>query len=206
MPPLPRSTLAGYAILAVLVVVLGGRWLAHRSAAGSASAPAARAFTGAPVRVTQTPVAPAVVDVTGAVRRPGVYRLAAGSRVRDALARAGGVTRAAAPSSVNLAAKLADGQQIVIPRAVAAGACATATAPAAAAGGSAAPAAAAGPVSLAAATLAELDTLPGVGPATAQKIVDWRTQHGGFSSVDDLAEVPGIGPKKLATLRPLVQP
>ena len=61
-------------------------------------------------------------------------------------------------------------------------------------------------MSLAGATLEQLDTLPGVGPATAQKILDWRTQHGGFASVDDLGEVPGIGPKKLATLRPLVQP
>ena len=200
MPPVPRSTLAGYAILAVLVVILGGRWLAHRDGAGGVAAPASGALPASAVRVTRSPSAPAVVDVAGAVRRPGVYRLAAGSRVRDALARAGGLTHAAAPGAVNLAAKLADGQQIVIPRAAPAAACGGTA-------GAAAPAAPpAGPVSLAGATVEQLDTLPGVGPATAQKILDWRTQHGGFTSVDDLGEVPGIGPKKLATLRPLVQP
>jgi competence protein ComEA len=202
MPPLPRSTLVGYAILAALVLVLGGRWLVHRSGQAAAPAPAAGTVSGSSLRVTRSPQLPAVVDVTGAVRRPGVYRLAAGSRVRDALARAGGVTRAATAGAVNLAAKLADGQQIVVPRAVTAAACGAATASAPA---GASPAAA-GPVSLAGATLEQLDTLPGVGPATAQKILDWRTQHGGFGTVDDLGEVPGIGPKKLAALRPLVQP
>ncbi len=200
MSPLPRSTLVGYAILAALVLVLGGRWLAHRS--GQDPVPASGTSSGSSLRVTRSPAAPVVVDVTGAVRRPGVYRLAAGSRVRDALARAGGVTRAATAGAVNLAAKLADGQQIVISRAVAAAGCGTAAAGASAAG----PPAAAGPVSLAGATLEQLDTLPGVGPATAQKILDWRAQHGGFATVEDLGEVPGIGPKKLAALRPLVQP
>lgn len=203
MSPFPRSTLVGYAILALLVVILGGRWLATRTApAGDASAPAGAAARPA-LRVTQAPVAAAVVDVTGAVRRPGVYRLTGGARVRDALERAGGATRAADTGPVNLAAKLADGQQIVIPRRAAVAGCGVAV-PAAASG--AAAAGPATPVSLGGATLEQLDSLPGVGPATAQKILDWRAQHGGFASIDDLGQVPGIGPKKLAALRPLVQP
>ena len=215
MPPLPRSTLIGYALLAVVVVVVGGRWLTSHTAQTTATVAAPSSFSssaasGSSLQVARAPSVPSVVDVTGAVRRPGVYRLAAGARVRDALARAGGATHAANAGAVNLAAKVADGQQIVIPKAAAATPCGpgSASTPAADGDPSATSAAtpAGGPVSLNGATLDQLDTLPGVGPATAQKIVDWRTQHGGFGSVDDLGQVAGIGPKKLATLRPLVQP
>ncbi len=213
MPPLPRSTLIGYALLAVVVVVVGGRWLTSHTGPSTATGAPQSNFPGSasvsPLQITRAPVVAPVVDVTGAVRRPGVYRLAAGARVRDALARAGGTTRGADAAAVNLAAKLADGQQIVIPKAAAAApacgaAATTGTAPASGPAGGATPAS--GPVSLNGATLDQLDTLPGVGPATAQKIVDWRAQHGGFGSVEDLGQVAGIGPKKLATLRPLVQP
>jgi competence protein ComEA len=152
----------------------------------------------------------AVVHVAGAVRRPGVYRLAEGARVQDAVRRAGGAARGADLGAVNLAARVADGQQVVVPKRVAgagAGAGAAGAGGAPGAGGGAAGAAAQGPpVSLSSATLEQLDTLDGVGPATAQKILDWRREHGGFRSVDDLGQVPGIGPKRLAVLRERVQP
>jgi competence protein ComEA len=148
--------------------------------------------------VTGLPSSRVVVDVVGAVRRPGLYRLGQGSRIADALARAGGATAKADLNQVNLAAPLADGEQVVVPKH---------GAPAVAVGGSAAtPGAPAAPVQLSTATLEQLDTLPGVGPATAQKILDYREKHGAFSSVDELDAVSGIGPKRLDQLRDLVVP
>jgi len=146
------------------------------------------------------PSARVVVDVVGAVRRPGLYRLDDGSRIADAIARAGGANRKAELAQVNLAAPLADGEQVVVP---ARGSAAAATPAAAGSGGATAPAA---PIQLSTATAEQLDSLPGVGPATAQKILDYRTKHGAFSSVDELDAVPGIGPKRLEQLRDLVVP
>ncbi|HZJ69891.1 MAG TPA: ComEA family DNA-binding protein, partial [Planctomycetota bacterium] len=146
--------------------------------------------------VTGLPSSRVVVDVVGAVRRPGLYRLRQGSRIADAVARAGGATDKADLAQVNLAAPLADGEQVVVPRR---------GAPAAIGGGSST-GAPAGPVQLSTATLEQLDTLPGVGPSTAQKILDYREKHGAFSSVDELDAVPGIGPKRLEQLRELVVP
>ena len=134
-----------------------------------------------------------VVDVVGAVRRPGVYRLRAGARVQDAVVRAGGLTRRADPLTVNLAAPLADGEQVVVSARGSPGA-----------GGSGA--AAGAPVSLNTATAEQLDALPGIGPVTAQKIVEYRQQHGGFTSVADLDAIPGIGPARLQNLQGLVVP
>jgi competence protein ComEA len=142
------------------------------------------------------PHARVVVDVVGAVRRPGLYRLEQGSRIADAIARAGGATPKAHLAQVNLAAPLADGEQVVVPRRGAPGA-------ALPAGSAGAPSA---PVQLSTATLEQLDSLPGIGPATAQKILDYRAKHGAFSSVDELDAVPGIGPKRLDQLRDLVVP
>jgi competence protein ComEA len=144
------------------------------------------------------PSARVVVDVVGAVRSPGLYRLSQGARIADAIARAGGATRKAELAQVNLAAPLADGEQVVVP------ARGTVVAPAAA--GSTGVGATTAPVQLSTATLEQLDSLPGVGPATAQKILDYRTKHGAFSSVDELDAVPGIGPKRLEQLRDLVVP
>jgi competence protein ComEA len=134
-----------------------------------------------------------VVHVVGAVRRPGLFRLVEGSRVADAVARAGGPTPKAELSAVNLAAPLADGQQVAVP-----------VRGAAAAGG--AGSAAGTKVSLGAATVEQLDELPGIGPVTAEKIVDWRAAHGPFRSVEDLDDVPGIGPARIEQLRELVTP
>src|SRR3954447_19037925 len=190
MSEIPRSQLVAYAALAVVIGLLGARYVRSAEAGGSqATAPAA----ARPVTFSSGGRS-ATVHVAGAVRHPGVYAFGPGARVQDAVRRAGGARRGANLDAVNLAARLADGQQIVVPSAGAATAVdASGEAPSA-------------PVSLASATLEQLETLDGVGPATAQKIVAYRTEHGGFRSVDDLANVPGIGPKKLAALKPHVQP
>ncbi|MER6525262.1 ComEA family DNA-binding protein [Streptomyces sp. NPDC001508] len=148
-----------------------------------------------------------VVDVSGKVRKPGIHRLPAGSRVVDALTAAGGVRPGTDTDGLNRARLLVDGEQIVV------GAPAAATGPvagrAAGPGQAGAMAGAAGPatpVSLNSATVDQLDTLPGVGPVLAQHIIDYRTQHGGFRSVDELREVNGIGDRRFADLRNLVQP
>ena len=135
------------------------------------------------------------MHVAGAVRRPGLYELKEGLRIADAIARAGGATAKADTAAVNLAAPLADGMQVLIPSRVAGAA-------GAAAGGSVAGAR----VSLSSATVEQLDELPGIGPVTAQKILDYRAKNGGFRSVDDLDAIPGIGPARVEQLRDLVTP
>jgi competence protein ComEA len=199
VPELPisrrRALLAGAALLAVLL--FGSRLLSH----GGSAAPPPPAFPPPTFATTTAPPARAVVHVVGAVRRPGLYRLGQGSRVADAVARAGGATRKADLSLVNLAALVSDGEQVVVPRrgsAVAAGG-----ASAGASGPSGIPT---GPVHLNGATVDQLDALPGVGPVTAQKIVDYRQKHGAFTSVDELDAVSGIGPARLDQLRDLVAP
>jgi competence protein ComEA len=189
-----RRVLAA-AILALVLVVV-----AWRHAAAGAPAP----LRVAPV--TPAPASPAaaaarllVVDVVGAVRRPGLVRLPEGSRVADAIANAGGLRRGAERAGVNFAAPVSDGQQVVVPQrgaAVAAGV---------GAGGGAA-SVSTGPVSLSSATAEQLDALPGVGPVTAEKIVAYRQLHGAFRSVDELDAISGIGPARIADLRGLVVP
>jgi competence protein ComEA len=189
---LDRRRVLVAAVALVVVLALAGRMLLRphpaavpppvRVAASSASA-------SKPARL--------FVHVVGAVRRPGLYRVPDGARVADAVTRAGGPTPKAQLELVNLAARLADGEQVVVPRRGATGV------PAAGGAGGTAPL---GPVHLNSATLEQLDALPGVGPVTAQKILDYRQQHGGFGSVDELDAVPGIGPARLANLRALVAP
>lgn len=133
------------------------------------------------------------VHVSGAVATPGLYRLHDDARVVDAVAAAGGFANGADEAGVNLARPVADGEQIVVPM--------EGEAPA---GAGAAGAAGDGRLDLNAAGVAELDTLPRIGPAMAQRIVDWREANGRFTSVEDLLAVPGIGDKMLETLRPLV--
>ncbi len=144
-----------------------------------------------------------VVDVAGAVRRPGLYKLPQGSRIADALARAGGETKHADSLLVNLAAPLADGEQVLVPASVG-GSAGAGTA--AAAGGDAAAPSPSAPVDLNTATAEQLDALPGVGPVTAQKIITYRQAHGPFTSVDQLDAISGIGPARIADLKGLVQP
>ena len=143
-----------------------------------------------------------VVDVSGKVREPGVHRLPAGSRVTDALRAAGGVRSGTNTEGLNLARFLVDGEQVVVggptPAAAVPGATGSTGTGAAAAPGA--------PVSLNTATADQLNSLPGVGPVLAQHIIDYRTQHGGFRSVDELRQVNGIGDRRFADLRDLVRP
>lgn len=161
---------------------------------------------GPPGTETTATAAAVTVHVVGAVHRPGVYALAEGSRVRDALAAAGGCVGDAVLEAVNLARILADGEQVRIPTAeeVAAGAVAAVGGGAPATGASARQGAAGGKVNINTASVTELDTLPGVGPSTAQKIVDDRTANGPFKRVEDLMRVSGIGEKKFESLKDYV--
>lgn len=222
-----KPQLAIYAAFAIAVLLIGARFLRHGSASSPPDAgapPAAFATTGTTTTAGSGPGgapdglgaseaagAQVVVDVEGAVRRPGVYRLPAGARADDAIRRAGGLTGRADRIGVNLAARVADGGEVVVPERGAGGrgAAATGGSPAGAsgagsAGGSAAGAGSSGaPLSLDldTATEQQLEQLDGVGPALAAKIVAYREQHGGIASVDDLDNVSGIGPAKLAAIR-----
>jgi competence protein ComEA len=195
MPSLPVSRQQALLIAAAALALLA---VAGRTLAGAGTATERPAAALVPERAATVPAL--VVHVAGAVRRPGLYRLAEGKRVADAVARAGGATAPADTAAINLAAPLADGMQVIVPRriAVAAGGGGAGTAGAAAG----APAR----VSLSSASVSELDALPGVGPVTAQKIVDYRAAHGGFRAVEDLDAIPGIGPARIEQLRDLTTP
>lgn len=151
--------------------------------------------SGAPLpggSATPSPTGEVVVSVAGAVPRPGLVRLPAGSRVDDAVRAAGGLLPGASYGTLNLARRVADGEQVLV---------GVPAAPAGA-GASGGPD---GPLDLNAATVEQLDALPGVGPVLADRIVSWRTENGRFASVDQLREVPGIGESKYATLKAKVR-
>ena len=196
----PGRRLVAVALFALVVLVVVWRHVATGGNARDAVrvapiVPVAAARAPGPAAASAGSSPPAlVVDVAGAVRRPGLVRLPKGARVADAIARAGGLTRRAERSGVNLAALVSDGEQVLVP----------ARGAALAAGGGGV--AATGPVSLSSATAEQLDTLPGIGPVTAQKIVTYRQQHGAFSSVDGLDAIPGIGPARISELQGLVVP
>jgi competence protein ComEA len=192
-----RSTALVGVCVALALLVLVGQRLAQAGAAGEPDVVAAAPLepvTGARAR----PVL--VVHVVGEVRRPGLYRLRDGARIADAVRRAGGTRHRADLAALNLAAPLVDGIQVLVPSRAAAGGMSSTTS------GAGVGAAGASAVSLSSATVEELDELPGVGPITAQKIVDYRAEHGPFGSVDDLDAVPGIGPTRIEQLRDLVTP
>ncbi|MFF4485171.1 helix-hairpin-helix domain-containing protein [Streptomyces sp. NPDC001544] len=147
-----------------------------------------------------------VVDVSGKVRHPGIHRLPAGSRVADALRAAGGVRPGAGTGGLNQARFLVDGEQVVVGGPAPAPEPAAGAAPGPGAAGAPAGAGPAVPVSLNTATADQFDALPGVGPVLAQHIIDYRTRHGGFRSVDELRQVNGIGARRFADLRNLVRP
>jgi competence protein ComEA len=199
----PARRLLAAALLALVVLVVAWRHVA--SSGGSAAplrvapvVPAAQGTTGPTGARAGSVAAYLLVDVAGAVRRPGLVRLPKGARVFDAVARAGGLTAHAERDSVNLAAPVSDGQQVLVPARGSPGSGAP--------GGAGAGGAASGPVSLSSATAEQLDTLPGIGPVTAQKIIDYRAQHGSFTSVDGLDAISGIGPARIAELQGLVVP
>ncbi len=192
MITLTRKQVALLVVPLFALLVVAGSKLSASGAAKSRPPAASLAVVDAGVNA----VAPRlVIHVVGAVRRPGLFRVKEGARVADAIARAGGPNRRADLAAVNLAAPLVDGQQVLVPRTIRPGE---------------APSAGANPavgqkVSLSSATLDQLDELPGVGPVTAQKILDWRATHA-LSSVDDLDAIPGIGPARVEQLRDLVTP
>jgi competence protein ComEA len=219
LDPGRRAAVAvGLAVL-VAAVITGGWILAERPRALAVSASAPPIPGASPPVGTRIPVdglsgaasAPAssaassplllVVDVAGKVHRPGLYRLPSGARVDDALKAAGGPLAGVDLTSLNLAARVVDGQQIPVGLP---GAGSGAGPPASAGGGTTPTAGGAGPVDLNAATLDQLETLPGVGPVLGQHILDWRTAHGSFTAIDQLNDVTGIGEVKFAALRSLV--
>ncbi|MGW5239079.1 helix-hairpin-helix domain-containing protein [Monashia sp. NPDC004114] len=151
------------------------------------------------------PAGEVVVDVVGRVARPGLVRLRQGARVADAITSAGGASRGADLGALNLARLLVDGEQVRVPKVGDASVAATGSAPGGSSPGPGAAGTADAPaVSLNSADLASLDSLPGVGPVLAQRILDWRAAHGRFTSIDELGEVSGIGDKLMARLRPRV--
>lgn len=196
---LPWLRRSGWAYVAAALALALVAWRVGPGAGGGAGQPAGPGAGTVAVAETAPRSEPTgMVHVAGEVRRPGVYPIAAGARVIEAIRGAGGPTRRANMSGLNLAATLQDGQQVVVPAKVAPGA--------AAAGAGAGEGEGAGPISLSTATAEDLDRLDGIGPTLAARIVEWRTAHGGFASVEQLLEVPGIGPTRLDNLRSHVVP
>jgi competence protein ComEA len=197
MEGLSRTQLAVYAAIGVVLILLGIRALREPAASGPDGAGAVQ-LAAEPTGSGAPPAGDGdvVVHVAGAVGEPGVYRLPAGSRVADAIERAGGTTDRADPDSINLAARLADGQQVVVPARIRGGT------PAA----TSADPAAEGPISLGSADQADLETIDGIGPVTAADIIAFRDERGGIASIEELDEIPGIGPATIESLSERLQP
>jgi competence protein ComEA len=204
---LSRSQLLVYGAVAVVLLLVGARWIrsgddAQGESAGGVTYADSSSGTGSggALAVDAEGGTDVVVDVAGAVADPGVYRLPAGTRVNDAVQRAGGATAHAEIDALNLAARLTDGQQVIIP--------ARAESPVGVAGGVAGSAGAdpEAPINVGTASVEDLDTIEGIGPVTAQKILEFRDQHGGISSVDQFDQIDGIGPATMDALRSRLQP
>jgi competence protein ComEA len=216
VPELSRTQVAVYGAIAVALLFVGARAVRGEGGGGSSGYTSSYEFGSEAEAETEdggqgegeesfsVDGGDVVVDVTGAVHAPGVYRLPAGSRVDDAVKRAGGAEAKAELDAINLAARLADGQQVVVPERVAVGAGGPGDAPGATAAGGGAEEE--GPISLGTATAAELDTIGGIGPVTAEDIIGFREEHGGLSSIDQLDQISGIGPATMEALRERLQP
>jgi competence protein ComEA len=187
-----RAQIAVFAAIGVVLLLLGIRAVRDAGATPGGSSPAPLAAEPVGAGSGAGPEGgDVVVHVAGAVAEPGVYRLPAGSRVADAIERAGGPAGRAEPDAINLAARLADGQQVVVPARGAAAAAASAED---------------GPISLGSADQADLETIEGIGPVTAADIIDFRDERGGIASIEELDEIPGIGPATIESLRDRLQP
>lgn len=196
MPVLTRQQVIAWGAVGLVILLVGVNYLrGHISTSGKEEVPA---VTMGLKEEHGSATARLKVHIIGAVARPGLYEADPGSRVADALTLAGGATPTADLNQVNLAAKIADGQQLVVPEIGAAG---TTGVNATGAGGSGTPGAANQPVNLNSANQAQLEELDGVGPKTAQKIIEYRDSHGGFKSIEEMMEVPGIGPAKFEQIK-----
>jgi competence protein ComEA len=189
--------MAAWAVAALALAALSAWYLTHSRSSADAAPPPVPTIA---VQGESKGGGKVTVDVAGEVKEPGVYLLTPGARVEDALERAGGPSRKADLSQINRAAKLEDGRQVLVPAKPSRSAVAAASAP-----GGSVPAAPEQPINLNTATLEQLDTLDGVGPSTAQKILDYRTEHGGFTAIEELDQISGIGEKRLAALRERVR-
>jgi competence protein ComEA len=193
MPELSRSQIAVYSAVAIALLLVGAR--AIRAEGKDAEPIPSFGGGGEATLEIESGGSDLVIHVTGAVARPGVYRLPAGARVTDAVERAGGPSGGASLEAINLAARLADGQQVVVPERGPGGAPAL--------GGAVSED---GPISLGTATAEQLEAIDGIGPVTAGKILEYRDQRGGLASVDQLDDVSGIGPATMESLRARLQP
>jgi competence protein ComEA len=194
MPELSRAQVVVYGAIAVALLLVGARAIRAEDGGAPPFAAAGRTPSEGGFELSGQ-ASDLVVDVAGAVARPGVYRLPAGSRVEDAVRRAGGPGARAELEAINRAARLADGQQVVVPERGPAGTVALA-----------AGAGEEGPISLGTATVEQLDTIEGIGPVTAAAIVEFRDERGGIASIDELDEISGIGPATMEALRARLQP
>jgi len=202
MPSLSRQQLIAWSAVGLVILLIGANYLRGQLSASAHEETAAVTIGLKEDRTTSR----LKVHVVGAVTRPGLYEVDAGSRVADALEKAGGATPAADLNLINLAAKLADGQQLVVPEkgdTEGLGTGATAASGAGSAGGSAGTGATGvkQPINLNTATAEQLDVLDGIGPKTAQKIIEYREAHGGFNSIEELMEVSGIGAAKFEQIK-----
>lgn len=195
---LSRGQIAVYAAIGVVLLLLGIRAVRGDDGATGGS----ESGGGGGIELAAGPgsgsgagAGDLVVHVAGAVEKPGVYRLPTGSRVADAVERAGGPRGDGLVDAINLAAQLGDGQQVVVPERVPGGGTA-----AVATGEST------GPISLGSATEADLEEIDGIGPVTAADIIEYRDQNGGVASIEELDEVPGIGPATVEALAEDLQP
>ena len=188
LPTFDRSRILTYALVGAVVLTVGFVLLRGEQGSGQEVLPAGPEPSGPRIQG-----APLTVDVSGSVSKPGVYTLPRGSRVIDAIRKAGGATPEGHPGAINRAALLVDGQQVVVPiRGLA-----TAAGP---------EGSGEGPVSLGMATEADLEQIDGIGPVTAGRIIEFRDSRGGISSIDDLDQISGIGPVTMESLRSALQP
>jgi competence protein ComEA len=194
MPGLSRSQVAVYGAVAIALLLVGARAIRSEGGNGASAAVTSTSASSGEFSISSSG-GDLVVDVAGAVRKPGVYRLPAGARVVDAIGRAGGPDGDAMLEGINRAARLADGQQVMVPAKLPDGMPAPASV-----------AAENGPISLGSATPEQLEEIDGIGPVTAAKILEYRDQHGGLASVDQLDQVSGIGPATMESLRARLQP